>query len=235
MFGSFNAKFNFGRGAAPVAAPSFPGVTPTTPGASVPVYGSGGASWVSASDNALVNAGYTLLVSTSADDNFTTATMPFNFYIYGVPGSTLYIGSNTYITLTNGSSEYGSLTVGPGTAAPPYPALHLGSSDNSWQRIWAKNNGSNFSVRYEGNGATTGVPGTPGIVYETTFYQSNGTYQYIQIRFGSHTRPTGVFGIGNGTGSYYSNFGTIQPNTDYVIRTDTTGYNPTIYTGIYTP
>lgn len=233
MFGSFSSKFSLGKAQAALAVQD-PNVTTTTPGTTTPVYGSGGAAWNSTSDNALVNAGYTLLVSATADDATLQVNLPFTFYLYGTASTVLYVGSNTYITLNNGSTSYSGLRLSS-PVNPPYPALHLGSSDNSWQRVWWKNNTTNLSIRYEGNNTTTGVGGSPGIVYETTFYPSNGTNQYVQIKFGTHSRTSGVFGVTDGIGTNYLNFGTIQPNTDYVLKTDTTGNNPVFYTGIYTP
>lgn len=209
-------------------------ITTTTPGTSTPQYGSGGAAWNSTTDNALVNAGYTLLVSATADDATQQVNLPFTFYLYGTASTKLYVGSNTYITLNNGSTVYSNLRLSS-PANPPYLALHLGSSDNSWQRVWWKNNTTSLSIRYEGNSSTSGVGGSPGIVYETTFYPSDGTNQYVQINFGTHSRTSGVFGVTNGIGTLYSNFGTIQANTNYVLKTDATGNNPVLSIGTYTP
>ena len=232
MFGSFSAKFMPGK--APVKSMVDPKVTVTTPGASTPTYGSGAATWVSSTDNALVNAGYTLGFVGTADDQYFSISIPFTFYIYGVGGTVLYPCSNTYITLTSGRTDYRNLKLSA-PAIPNVPTLHLGSADNSWQRVWYKNNITNITLRYEGNSSTSGGGGSPGIVYEATFYPSDGTYQYIQINIGTHGRTSGVFGLSNGTGSTYLNFGTVTPNTNYVLRTDAVGNNPVFYTGTYTP
>lgn len=232
MFGSFSSKFAYGRSKLP--EPPDANVTLTTPGTSTPAYGSGGSAWTSTTNNALVNAGYTLLASTSADDSSVQVNIPFNFYLYGISANTLHVGTNTYITLNTGSTAYNSLKLSS-PANPPYPAIHLGSADNSWQRVWWKNNTTNVAIRYEGAAGTTGTPGAPGIVYEIVFYQSNGTNQYVQINVGSHGRTSGLFGITNGSGSQYMSFGTIQANTNYVLRTNATGNSPIIYTGTYTP
>lgn len=232
MFSSFSSRFAFGK--IPVISGVDPKVTLTTPGTSTPLYGSAAAAWASSVDNALVNAGYTLAFVGTADDQFFSISIPFTFYIYGVGGSVLYPCSNTYITLTAGRTNYSGLKLAA-TAVPNVPTLHLGSSDNSWQRVWYKNNTTNITLRYEGNSSTSGAGGSPGIVYEATFYPSDGTHQYVQINIGTHGRTSGVFGISDGVGTNYLSFGTVSQNTNYVLRTDATGNNPVLYTGTYTP
>ena len=230
MLGSFSSKFTYGRSKAVVVA---------TSNASL-AFGSGGATWVSTTDNAPVNDGWTLVNNYSVDDSSLSVNMPFMFYIYGSGSQGLYVGSNTYLTLGSGSSQYSSLSLGP-TPAPTIAGIHLGSADNSYQRVWYKSVSSTvFKVRYEGNGSTSGTLGNPGIVYEVTFYKSNGTYQYVQISLGKHNKLGGVFGITSGviSGNYlsFANAGiTPAQYENYVIRTDTTGNNPTIYSGVYTP
>lgn len=232
MFSSFSSKFAFGRnGFLPVV--SDPKITITTPGTSTPTYGSGGAAWNSTLDNALVNDGYNLLITANADDSNAGFNIPFTFYIYGASGTALYPGSNTYITLNSGSSLYSSLSLT--TPRPAIAGIHLGSGDNSWQRVWYKTSSTVAHIRYEGNGTTSGVSGSPGLVYEASFYKSNGANQYIQIKIGNHTRTTGVFGITDGVGTSSLSFGTIAQNTNYVIKTDGNGNNPQIFVGTYTP
>ena len=228
MLGSFSSKFSFGKSQQQSSQNTNLS------------FGSGGAAWVSTTDNALVNAGWTLLQSSSVDDGYTNFSAPFTFYLYGTGSTSFNVGSNTYITLGSGTNQYSSLSLGP-SPIPAIAGLHLGSADNSYQRVWYKTTSTTVQIRYEGNGNTGGTSGTPGIVYETTFYKSNGTYQYIQISFGSHNKLTGVFGITSGQvgSSNYLSFATagVTPAQygNYVVRTDPTGNSPTIYTGVYTP
>lgn len=229
MLGSFSSKFSFGKGKLVVPVSSNPNA----------VYGTGGATWVSSINNAPVNDGWTLLQSSSVDDGYINFSAPFTFYLYGTGSTSFNVGSNTYITLGSGTNQYSSLSLGP-SPIPAIAGLHLGSADNSYQRVWYKTTSTTVQIRYEGNGNTGGTSGTPGIVYETTFYKSNGTYQYIQISFGSHNKLSGVFGITSGqSGSNYLSFATagVTPAQygNYVVRTDPTGNSPTIYAGVYTP
>ena len=220
MLSTFSAKFSYGRSKA---------VPP--PAVVSPAYGTSGA------DPAVLAAdGYTYNQNASMDDSFYSVNIGFTFYIYGSGSSTLCVGSNTYITLGSGSSMYGGLSLGP-AAAPNIPALHLGSADNSYQRGWSKIYSDRVIIRYEGNGITSGTPGSPGIVYEATFYKSNGSNQYIQVNIGNHNKTSGVFGLTSGasSGASYLNFGTVSPNLSFYVVTDATGNNPVYHPGVYTP
>lgn len=191
-----------------------------------PIFGSGAATWTSTTDNAPTNDGWTLQKSSSEDDSNFLVTALHNIYIYGSAYTSVYPGSNTYITMGSGSTAWSSLSF----TNPALPGIQLGSADNSWQRVWSKTESYRTMFRYEGTASTGGTPGSPNIVYEVTFWRIFDVYQYIEIKFGSHSRTTGVFGIQNGSGTYVSG-GTITANQSYVIRTDLNGNNPTIFTG----
>ena len=199
-----------------------------TQGTAAPIFGSSAATYNTTTDNAPYNAGWTLQISSTQDDAYFTLNTLHNIYIYGSSYTTIYPGSNTYITTIGGSTNYGSLSF----TNPALPAIQLGSADNSWQRVWYKTESDKTRIRYEGNAAIGGTPGSPNIVYEITFFKPVGSYQYIEVRFGVHNRTSGVFGIQNGTGSQV-NGGVITANQSYVIRTDTNGNNPTIFSGYY--
>lgn len=197
-------------------------------GTAVPVFGSSAAAYNTTTDNAPYNAGWTLAISSTQDDSYFALNTLHNIYIYGTGYTTIYPGSNTYITAIGGSTNYGGLSF----VNPALPAIQLGSSDNSWQRVWYKTESDKTKIRYEGTAYVSGTPGSPNIVYEVTFFKPIDSYQYIEIRFGVHNRTAGVFGIQNGGGSSV-NGGTITPNQSYVIRTDNTGNNPVIFSGYY--
>lgn len=199
-----------------------------TQGTAAPIFGSSAATYVSSVNNDPTNAGWTLSISSSQDDSYFALNTLHNIYIYGSSYTTIYPGSNTYITATAGSTNYSSLSF----TNPALPAIQLGSADNSWQRVWYKTESDKTRIRYEGTAATGGSPGSPNIVYEVTFFKTVTSYQYIEVRFGVHNRTSGVFGIQNGTGSQV-NGGVITANQSYVIRTDTNGNNPTIFSGYY--
>ena len=155
-----------------------------------PIFGVAGAT-----NNAPTNAGYTLIISTSADDAFITNTLPFTFNLGG-PQTNIYPCSNTYITFGTSSTVY----LGLNASNPPYPKIMLGSADNSWQRVWFLNSSNYYRIRYEGTNATSGTAGSPTIVYEATivnpsYYGDNN--QYIEILFGNTNSLTGPFMIAN--------------------------------------
>lgn len=191
-----------------------------------PEFGTGAATWTSTTDNAPTNAGWTLQKSSSEDDSNFLVTALHNIYIYGSAYTSVYPGSNTYITMGSGSTAWSSLSF----TNPALPGIQLGSADNSWQRVWSKTESYRTMFRYEGTASTGGTPGSPNIVYEVTFWRIFNGYQYIEIKFGSHSRTTGVFGIQTGSGTYVDG-GVITANKSYVIRTDATGNSPTIYSG----
>lgn len=174
--------------------------------------------------------GWTSLQNASADDAFVSTSIP-NLIITNTTYSTAYIGSNTYITFGGGSTAYSSLS----GSNPPYNKFMFGASDNSYQRVAYINSGSQYTrIRYEGNGATSGTPGSPGIVYEVTFFNLNSTNlrPLVELRVGVHNRTEGLFGVASTT-AFYANQ-TIAANTSYVFQSnDTTGQSWTIYSSSY--
>lgn len=197
-------------------------------GTAVPIFGSSATSYNTSTDNAPYNNGWTLAVSSSQDDSNFSITPLHSIYIYNSALLTIFPGSNTYITGGSGSINFSSLSF----TNPALNAIQLGSADNSWQRVWYKTESDKTRIRYEGRAFPSGIPGSPNIVYEVTFFKPDNFRQFIEIRFGVHSRTSGVFGIQNGTGTYV-NGGTITANQSYVIKTDNYGANPVIYTGYY--
>ena len=199
-------------------------------GTKLPIYGS-----AAATPSVLAADGWTQLVSISGDDaSLSLSGGAFNPYIYGT-AINLYVSSNTYFMSAASNVASTSFT------SPPLRAIHLGSADNSWQRVWVKYETNATKIRYEGRAATSGTPGTPNIVYEVTFFRPTATKQYIEICFGVHNRPAGVFGITNGLAAPNTlsvSGGTIPIsstvsgvnfiNRSYVIETDQLGNSPTI-------
>lgn len=66
------------------------------------------------------------------DDGYWPLTLPFNITYLGTSYSTIYVGTNHYITFTAGSSNYSSL----GPANPNLPKIMWSCADNSVQRIY---------------------------------------------------------------------------------------------------
>ena len=184
---------------------------------------------VAGSDTLLGSSGMTQLVNSSYDDAFVRVNLPnFNFNFYGNSYSALYPGSNTYITVGAGSQNWSGLRLADN---PPLPGLHLGTADNSYQRLWSLNTNPDFvRIYYEGTASTWGAAGSPNIVYEATFFKPTTSYQYIEVVFGPHLRPYGNFGVSSGSSSPSPTAGVlpIDDYSSYVFRSDITGNNWTI-------
>lgn len=135
-------------------------------------------------------------IQSNYDDYNIGITMPFTVSFLGLTYSTVYVGSNSYLTFGTGSSNYSGLS----GSNPPYPAIQISSGDNSFQRVYygyGTNAGGAYVIRYEGNGYTSGTPGSPGMVWEVWF--RNGSTQ-IDIHVGVNNKGTnGTYGISNGS------------------------------------
>jgi hypothetical protein len=174
--------------------------------------------------------GLTQQISNSGDDSFyQLPTLPFSWYFFGTNyASSAYIGSNTYITFGFGSSIYYSLS-----ATNPGRGILVGAADNSWQRVWhgtqTRSERNVFVIRYEGNGSTSGIVGSPGIVLQFTFFEG----QKLNINVGVHNRIGGQTGISDGSSYNYSGTWNLNQNTTYALRSDPDGNNWTVYPGQY--
>jgi hypothetical protein len=158
------------------------------------------------------STGMTQIVSANADDANLGVTLPFSFSLGGTGTTSWFLGSNTYITMGSGSSAYSALSA----SNPAIPKFHLGSADNSWQRVWTVSGTNYFRTRYEGTAATSGTPGSPNIVYEFTFFRPTTNYQFVQVVFGVHNQSSGQFGVANAA-TYYSSMTPITANSSYVM------------------
>jgi hypothetical protein len=183
----------------------------------------------------------------SADDGFTTTTIANSFRFYGTGYTTIYPGTNTYLTFTAGSGLYNGLSLGP-TAVPALPAIHIGTADNS-SKVYFRQAGTNYTrLRYEGFASAT-LTGTP-IIYEVRFFnQVVGTDDiYVEIVIGAHGRTGGQWGITNGAASSatFTSFGgltagtglvgtsgALAQNQSYVLVLSSTGTFKNLYAGYY--
>lgn len=203
----------------PPAAPSY-----LTSGNKAPILGAGAASWPP--------SGYTELFNSNADDSFVTVPLGFTFNMAGTGYTTTYMGSNTYITFSNGSTNYSSLSA----SNPAFPKFMFGAADNSYQRVAYKQSAGNWcKIRYEGNGTTSGTGGSPGITLEITLYNPSflGTSNYVcEVLIGGHNRSGGVWGAYSATTQYAT--GSYAANSSYVfVSTDSTSTGFSIYSNYY--
>ena len=95
--------------------------------------------------------------------------------------SSAYIGSNGYITFGSGSVEYSNLSLWN----PPYPSIHFGSADNSWQLVVFKmifeGGIKGIVIRYEGTTSMSGTLSEPNIIAEISFF-ANGRIRIIKAQ-----------------------------------------------------
>ena len=117
----------------------------------------------------------------SNDDGYWTLSLPFNITFNGTSYSTIYVGTNFYITFGGGSVAYSALS--PGN--PAYNKIMISAADNSAQRIYYGTEGSapnrTYRVRLEGTANISGTLGSPSMLYEAVFYENAPTQIDIQV------------------------------------------------------
>jgi hypothetical protein len=195
-----------------------------TSGTKGPVYGAGPGPYPP-------SINWTGIQNGTVDDSFLTLSgFPFTFRFAGTGYTTVFIGSNSYLTYGAGSSIFNVLSA----SNPAVNKIFIGSADNSYQRVSHYISGDYVRIRYEGNGSTSGTVGNPGIVYEVTHFNPDltGGNNVVEILVGKHNRTGGLFGAANAT-SYISTTPTISANQSYVLVGNDTGTNFTIYSGHY--
>jgi hypothetical protein len=124
------------------------------------------------------------------NDGYWNLSLPFNIQYLGSAYSTIYVGTNSYLTFGNGSIAYTSF----GFNLPPYPKIMISSANNSAQRLYYVSGGSGsnrtYRIRFEGTASLTGSD-VPNMVWEMTFYEANPSQIDIQIglnaRYSSRT------------------------------------------------
>lgn len=135
----------------------------------------------------------TITTSGNNDDGFWTLSLPFNITYNGISYSSVFIGTNSYITFGGGSSEY----IGMSASVPALPKIMISAADNSAQRIYYGSVGSSpnrtYRVRWEGTNATSGTLGSPNMVWEATFYENAPTRVDIQIGVNAKSNASAIF------------------------------------------
>ena len=124
-----------------------PGIYNITSGTKAPVFGTG--------PGAYPPSGWTGIMNVSVDDGYVLVSgFPFTFSHSGVAGTSVYVGSNSYLTYGAGSNNYASLSA----SNPALPKYFLGAADNSYQRVsYVISNPNYVRIRYEGTAATSGT------------------------------------------------------------------------------
>lgn len=202
-----------------------------TSGTKNPVLGNAG-------QNPFPASGWTSIRNGSEDDTSTQVNLPFTWTFNGTGYNSFFPNSNFYITFGSGTGQYSGL----GANSPALNKIFFGGKDNSWQRVSSfASEDKYFRLRWEGNNTTGGTPGTPGVVYELTFFNpiyTNGE-NWIELLIGDNNMPNqGISGIYSSTAQLPG--GQIVPSNvgvaalqSYVLAGNSTGTSWTVYTGHY--
>ena len=207
-------------GVSNVVAPGPAALYSIVAGTKAPTYGAGGGTYPP--------SGWTGIQNASVDDSFLTIALPFTFYIAGTGYTTTYMGSNTYLTFSAGSSVFNVLSA----SNPALPKFMFGASDNSYQRVSKFASGTDYQrIRYEGTASTSGVVGSPNIVLEITLFNPSvtGGNNVLELLVGTHSRLAGVANVANASTAYATY--TLAQNQSYVFQGNSTGTSWTIFTG----
>ena len=115
------------------------------------------------------------------DDGYWTLSLPFTVRYLGVDYTSVYAGTNNYLTFSVGSSDY----TGLGPNDPYAPKIMMAAGDTSVQRIYYGTEGTSpnrkYRLRVEGTASTSGTLGSPTVVYEYTFYENTNNQIDLQI------------------------------------------------------
>ena len=152
----------------------------------------------------------------SADDGYWAVALPFNITYQGTSYSSVYIGTNSYITFGSGANNYSGL----GPAVPSYPKIMIGSADNSGTSIWKGQSGSTpnrtYTVQFYGGNSSGGGS---IISWQVVFSEANPGQVTLSVI------PANNFRAGSVSGFYTSN--TLVRSWDPSINTGLI-YEPTL-------
>lgn len=122
------------------------------------------------------------------DDGYWTLSLPFTVTYLNQNYTSIFVGTNTYLTFGSGSTQYSGISA----SSPNLPKIMVGASDNSVQRIYYGTEGSSpnrtFRVIVEGNASTGGTLGSPGMKYQYTFYENSA--DQIDLIIAQNNRKT---------------------------------------------
>jgi hypothetical protein len=127
------------------------------------------------------------------DDGYWTLSLPFNISYLGVTYNQIFVGTNCYVTFTNGSVVYSGVSV----TNPALPKIMWCARDNSVQRIYYGVEGISpnrtYRVRQEGTATISGTVGSPTMISEWTFYEAVPSRIDLQTGINSAKSTGGTF------------------------------------------
>jgi hypothetical protein len=197
-------------------------------GTKAPVLGASG-------QNPFPATNWTSIVSASADDTFTSVSLPFTWRYNNTGYTAFFPNSNFYITFGSGANDYSGLSA----SSPALNKIYFAGTDNSWQRVSSFTSGTDYKrLRFEGTASTGGSPGFPNMVYELTFFNPalTGNVPWLELLVGTQARVGGISGLYSSSailtgGSFIASNSNVAANQSYVMIGNSTGTSWTVYTG----
>ena len=139
-----------------------------------------------------------------SDDGYWTVPIPFDISFLNTTYNTVYVGTNSYLTFGAGSTVYSGLSA----SNPPYPKIMISAADNSAQALYYITDGTTptrtFRMRLEGTNSASGVFGSPTMVTEFTFYESNPSQIDIQTGVNARWSYTPTYATADCTFMFYT-------------------------------
>lgn len=119
--------------------------------------------------------------SGTANTGYWYLPLPFSITFLSNTYNGVSVGTNSYL-LFGGNSTSGSSV---SRSNPAFPKIMIAARDNSAQRLYYGTEGSapnrTYRIRFEGNASTSGTLGSPGMVWETKFYENNNAIIDVHI------------------------------------------------------
>ena len=185
-----------------------------------------------ASSTGSASSGWTTLQNGTSDDSNRQVPLGFNWTINSTQYSSVYVGSNNYITFGGGETDFSGYDF---TSWGRPKILYTATSDNSYQYLTYKQFADYTRIRFEGNASTSGNVGSGNIVWETTFFNPGavGNIPLVEIRCGTNGRGTSYdMGIGGPSSSAYASHSSlVNQSVVYVGNTSGTAFGS--YIGTY--
>lgn len=135
------------------------------------------------------------------DDNNTQKTLPFTTYFNGTAYSSIYVGTNSYVTFGGGSNAYSSLSA----SNPAFDKIMVDAADRGSTGFYFTSNASSWTMRYEGSSGTTGSP--IAIIWEISASSTNNKRIRVSIKQVAGGGTTGVFSSSANIGGTNSGMG----------------------------
>lgn len=171
----------------------------------------------------------TEIYNSDGDDEFIETEIGFAINFAGIEYSTVYVGSNSYITFGQGGDEYNYSSYEDW--ASYIPGLYVGVDDNSYQVVLTNATvgdpgNKTTTIRFQGSRGTSEDSDVP-IIWEMTFYEANP--ERISLNVLQYNPDGGVEGddffslISDGSGNYqtFSSVDLPKLNFDFNKKTAT--------------